>query len=183
MTPRLETPRLILRPFVSGDWPTVNAMVSNPEAIRYMHFAHWTEEQRRRWFDWCVTSAEEAGSETMNWAICRKEAGDVIGWFGIGGASRPAVPGERSFGYLLDPAFWNQGYMTEALRAVLRYEFTLRGTPQVRATCETANVASLRVMEKAGMHLEKTVYDADFEGNRAHRHHSIMTRAEYEALA
>jgi RimJ/RimL family protein N-acetyltransferase len=181
VTPILETSRLILRPFTPDDWPAVDAMVSDPQATRYMHFARWTPDQRRRWFDWCVSLADEEGSDVIAWVIARREAGDVIGWFGIGSTSRPTVPGERSFGYLLRPAFWNQGYMTEALHAVLDYEFGVRDTPRVSATCETANEASLRVMEKAGMHRENTVYDDDFEGNWAYRHHYFLTRAEYGA--
>jgi RimJ/RimL family protein N-acetyltransferase len=71
--------------------------------------------------------------------------------------------------------------MTEALRAVLAYEFTTLRAPQIRATCETDNPASARVLEKAGMRREKTVYDTDFEGNWAHRHHYVITQAEYAA--
>lgn len=178
----LDTPRLILRPFAPADWPAVNGMLSDPEATRHMHFAHWTEGQRRQWFEWCVANAA-AGAGPITWAVTLKGSGEVIGWFGIGEASRAVVPGERSFGYLLNRTFWNRGYMTEALRAVLRDEFAHRNTPRVSATCEVANAASYRVMEKAGMHREKTVYDADFEGNWAERHHYGITRAEYEALA
>jgi RimJ/RimL family protein N-acetyltransferase len=172
---RLETTRLILRQFAPGDWDAVNKMLSDPLTTRYMHFAKWTEDQRRRWFDWCMANAQQPDADAINWAIVRKDAGDVIGWFGIGTSSEP------SFGYLLDRAFWNQGYMTEALRAVLAYEFDTRCALQVRATCETANPASARVMEKVGMRREKTVYDADFEGNRARRHHYVITKAEYES--
>jgi [ribosomal protein S5]-alanine N-acetyltransferase len=158
-------------------------MLSDPEATRYMHFAQWTEEQRHQWFDRCVWDPEEADTTAMNWGIARQDAGDVIGWFGIGNASQPSVLDERSFGFLLNRAFWNQGYMTEALRAVLDYEFTVRGAPQVSATCEIANMGSARVMEKAGMRREKTVYDADSEGNWANRHHYALTRAGYDVLS
>ena len=70
-----------------------------------------------------------------------------------------------------------------SLRAVLAYECDTRSAPRARATYDMANVASARVMEKAGMRHEKTVYDADFEGNWAHRHHYAITKAEYEALS
>ncbi len=179
--PVLETPRLILRPFVPNDWEGVNRMLSDPETTRHMHFASWTEDQRRRWFDSCVANGRQPEADVINWAIAQRDTGGAIGWFGIGTSSHAAVAGERSFGYLLDRAYWNQGYMTEALRAVLAYEFGTRPTPRVRATCEVDNPASARVMEKVGMRREKTVYDADFEGNWAHRHHYTMTRSEYEA--
>lgn len=61
--------------------------------------------------------------------------------------------------------------MTEALRALLAYEFRVLGALYISATCETANPASARVMEKAGMRHLKIVYDADFMGNWAERHH------------
>ncbi len=181
MTPHLETARLILRQFAPCDWDAVNTMLSDPVTTRYMHFATWTEGQRRRWFDWCVTNAQQADAGAINWAITRLDSGDVIGWFGIGTRRDAAVPCERSFGYLLSRALWNQGYMTEALHAVLAFEFDARSAPRLRATCDIANVASARVMEKVGMLREKTVYDADFDGNWAHRHHYAIIKAEYDA--
>jgi RimJ/RimL family protein N-acetyltransferase len=155
-------------------------MLSDPLATRFMHFASWTEDQRREWFEWSMTNAEQPDADVLDWAISRKDPGDVIGWFGIGPSSDAAVPGERSFGYLLSRAAWNQGYMTEALRAVLAFEFGTRGAPRLRATCNTANPASARVMDKVGMRREKTVFDAVFEGNWAQRHHYVISRAEYE---
>jgi ribosomal-protein-alanine N-acetyltransferase len=156
-------------------------MESDAESTRYMHFRTWTEDQRRQWFDSRVTSARQPEGDEFNWAIAREDTGEVIGWFGIGISSDAAVPGERSFGYLLNRAFWNQGYMTEALRAVFAYEFGVRAAPRLRATCNVANFASARVMEKVGMRREQTVCDADFEGNWARRHHYAITKAEYEA--
>ncbi|MFO5197509.1 GNAT family N-acetyltransferase, partial [Salmonella enterica subsp. enterica serovar Typhimurium] len=85
------------------------------------------------------------------WAITLRDSGTIIGWFGIGTSSDPDVPGERRFGYLLNRAYWNQGYMTEALQAALADEFDNRNAPRLQATCSIDNPASARVMEKAGM--------------------------------
>lgn len=181
MTPVLETPRLILRPFAPGDWDAFDTMLSDPETVRYMHFATLTRDQRRDWFEWCIANARQPDADAINWAITRRDTGDAIGWFGIGTSDDADVVGERGFGYLLARAAWNRGYMTEALRAVLAYEFGTRGAPKLRATCDIANPASARVMEKAGMWRERTVYGADFMGNWAHRHHYAITKAEYDA--
>ncbi len=175
MTPRLETPRLVLRHFTPEDWDEVSAMLADSQTIRYMHFAKWTEDQRRQWFDWCVAMSHQPDTDAINWVIARKDTGQVIGWFGIGVSSDPG------FGYLLSRTCWNQGYMTEALEAVLEYEFNTGNAARIHATCDVANPASARVMEKVGMHRQTTVYDADFEGNWAHRHHYAVTKAEYEA--
>ena len=182
MLPRLETPRLILRQFAPGDWDAVHTMLSDPETTRYMHFAIFTDVERRQWFDRCVANEHQPDDDedALYWAIARKDSGHVIGWFGIGTSSDAAIPGERRFGYLLDRACWNQGYMTEALRAVLACEFGARGAPRLRAQCDATNLASARVMEKAGMRREKTVFDLDSEGNRVQQHHYAITKAEYE---
>ena len=94
------------------------------------------------------------------------------------GSAVPAIPvveGEREFGYLLTTSVWGNGYMTEALRAVLIYEFETLGSLYISATCKTTNPASARVMEKAGMQLVKTVHDFDFEGKWAERHHYAIS--------
>jgi ribosomal-protein-alanine N-acetyltransferase len=182
MTPRLETPRLVLRPFDPSDWDAVRTLLSDALVIRYMHFAMWTPDQCRQWFEWCVATARQPDPDALMWAITRKDAGDVIGYVSSepSNASDAAVPGERSVGYALHRAAWNQGYMTEALRAVLADEFSARGAPGLRATCNVANPASARVLEKVGLRREKTVFDANFAGGWTHWHHYAVTQAEYE---
>ncbi|HYI16316.1 MAG TPA: GNAT family protein [Thermomicrobiales bacterium] len=182
MTPRLETPRLVLRQFASSDWDAISTMLSDPLTIRYMHFVTWTADQRRQWFDERITNAQQPDLDELDWAIVRKDFEGVIGCLSSEASSDDdaTVPGERGIGYLLNRAARNQGYMTEALRAVLAYEFDTCGTPRLRATCNVANPASARVMEKVGMRREKTVFDADFAGNSTHWHHYAITKAEYE---
>lgn len=175
----LRTERLILRPFAASDWEAVNTFLSDPEVTRWMHFSRYSEADRRRWFDWCLQNNEDAGRDADNWAILLAHAdSEVIGWLGIGASSSPSVPGERSFGYALARAQWGRGSMTEALRAVLDHEFSCRRVPRITATVETENVASARVMEKVGMTRVKTVYDQDFEGNWAMRHHYAIEHPE-----
>lgn len=57
-------------------------------------------------------------------------------------------------GFVFHRQYWNQGYATEAISAVLRVAFTTLGLHRVWATCDTRNVGSRRVMEKVGMRRE-----------------------------
>jgi ribosomal-protein-alanine N-acetyltransferase len=183
MIPRLETMRLILRQFAPTDWDAVEAMLSDPVTTRFMHFATWTEGQRRQWFDGCVANKPHPldDPDAFYWAIVQKDLGEMIGWFGIGTSTDAEVPGERRFGYLLNRRCWNQGYMTEVLSAVLAEEIGIRAAPRLSATCDVANLASARVMEKAGMRREKTTSDTDVDGKPAQHHHYAITKAEFEA--
>jgi RimJ/RimL family protein N-acetyltransferase len=182
MAPRLETPRLVLRPFAAGDWDAIGTLLSDARVIRYMHFAMWTADQCRQWFDACVTTRQQPDLDALTWAMTRKDAGDVLGYVSseLTNATDAAVAGERSVGYALNRAAWNQGYTTEALRAVLADEFGVRGAPGLRATCNVANPASARVLEKVGMRREMTAFDPNFAGAATHWHHYAITQAEYE---
>jgi RimJ/RimL family protein N-acetyltransferase len=78
-----------------------------------------------------------------------------LGWFHF----RPAEgagPNEVELGYRLHQAAWGQGYCTEASRALIRKGFTELGVRRVVASTYADNLASRRVMEKAGLTLVRT---------------------------
>jgi len=53
-------------------------------------------------------------------------------------------------GYWLGVPYWNQGYATEALHAVIDYAFTDLAHEAVQAGARVTNPASRRVLEKCG---------------------------------
>jgi RimJ/RimL family protein N-acetyltransferase len=79
--------------------------------------------------------------------------GEAVG--GIGFVKQPDV--ERvsaEIGYWLGEAFWGRGITTDALRAVTRYAFDHHQLSRLFALPFATNVASCRVLEKAGYGLE-----------------------------
>lgn len=180
--PTLETERLILRDFVPSDWEALNALVSDPPVTRFMHFSSWDVQKRYQWFTQLVQEASVPHRDAYNWAITLQRNGLLIGWLGIGGSEHASEEGTRECGYALNQHFWGQGYMSEALRAVLTYEFQVLGTHRILAECEGPNIASARVMQKSGMAYEEMVYDADFEGNWANRYRYSITSPAGEML-
>ena len=71
--------------------------------------------------------------------------------------------GKIEVGYMLDPAYHNQGYATEMLKAVIPYLFD-RGFVEVVAGAFEGNIASQRVMQKAGMQLTDVVDEIEYRG-------------------
>jgi RimJ/RimL family protein N-acetyltransferase len=112
----LSSEHLLLRDPLPEDWEALNQLLTDPRVVRYMHFATWSEQQRRDWFAWCVSNAQVAQPDAYNWIIIERSNNQLIGWLGIGGASHPSVAGERDFGYLLAASHWNKGLMSEALQ-------------------------------------------------------------------
>lgn len=72
-------------------------------------------------------------------------------WF-----SRVSRGRRADLGYVLNRAYWNRGFVTEATRAILDVAFSVLKLHRVIATCDTRNGASARVMEKAGMRRDTT---------------------------
>ena len=66
----------------------------------------------------------------------------------------PSVDAEGMLGYLVDPAYAGRGIGTAVATALLRIAFEEVGLHRVTAGCFADNVASWRVMEKAGMRRE-----------------------------
>ncbi len=63
---------------------------------------------------------------------------------------RRGVAFAASLGYWTGEMYAGKGYMTEGVRAIVRGAFNDLGLHRVEAACQPENVASRRVLEKAG---------------------------------
>ena len=85
-------------------------------------------------------------------AIVLKESGEVIGnILQCNGTNRYMNTVE--VGYAIGKKYWNKGYMSEALKAMIDLLFE-SGVHKVNACHIPENIASGRVMEKCGMKYE-----------------------------
>ncbi|HEX5317410.1 MAG TPA: GNAT family N-acetyltransferase, partial [Candidatus Kapabacteria bacterium] len=88
----------------------------------------------------------------VEFGVALKQTGKVIGTIDLHNLS---LENRRmEIGYGLTKAFWGFGYMTEAVREVIRFAFEEMGFHRIEAECETENIRSLRVAERCGMSLE-----------------------------
>lgn len=147
-TKRLETARLLLRPFCLQDAEScIRNWAADPEVYRYLSQEAQTP---RDVYDWLSTAKDAYASlETYYWAIVEKESGTVIGEIFVDGFS--ARNGWCELDWKLGTAFWGNGYAAEAAKAVVRYLFDAVGFHRVQAKCSAENAASERVMQKIGM--------------------------------
>jgi RimJ/RimL family protein N-acetyltransferase len=131
-----------------------------------------------------------AHKNSISLAILLRHTTHLIGWI----CSEPehrtfiitplqVVEGEMALRYALARPHWGHGYMTEAVQAIIAYTFTTLHAPQVTADCAQENIASRRVMEKAGMiyaGLEQ-YYTQDMSLLSNHRY--VLPRAHWQAQA
>lgn len=75
--------------------------------------------------------------------------------------------GKVEVGYALDPQYHNQGYGTEMLKMAIEYLIG-KGFEEVQAGAFEENVASTRIMEKAGMKRIDYTEEIEYRGKMHH---------------
>ncbi len=152
--PELTTPRLTLRSMRMGDARDIFEYSCDPQVARHVLWdAHQNIHQTRAYIRY-VLRQYRAGMPS-SFCIQLKGTGKVIGTIGfmwVSGENRSA-----EVGYSLSRTYWNQGYMTEALAAILRFGFETLNLNRIEAQHESDNPASGRVMVKVGMQREGTL--------------------------
>jgi ribosomal-protein-alanine N-acetyltransferase len=150
--PILEAVRLILRPFASTDAPDVQRLAGAPEvAGTTLNLPHpYAVSDAEQWIE--GQPARFASGSSVAYAITRRTDGVLLGAISLMEIS--ARHRRAELGYWLGVPFWNQGYITEAARALVDYGFTELNLHKITAAHFTRNPASGRVMQKIGMAYE-----------------------------
>ena len=154
----LESERLFLRRFTMNDADLLFELDNDPEVMRYVNGGvPVSREEIVRDFLPAFLSYYERFDGYGFWAAIEKPTRRFLGWFHF----RPdegAGPFEPELGYRLHRFAWNHGYATEGSQALIRKGFTELGVERVSGHAMAVNVASRRVMEKAGLRLVRTFH-------------------------
>jgi RimJ/RimL family protein N-acetyltransferase len=145
----LQTERLRLRKPRLADAETIfREYASDAEVTRYVSWrAHQTIDETREYMRVCL-AAWDVG-KAFQWVIERKEDNQLMGMI----AAR--VQAHRwELGYVLARRYWGHGYMSESVKGLIDWAFKGADVFRVWAVCDVENLASARVMERAGMQRE-----------------------------
>jgi RimJ/RimL family protein N-acetyltransferase len=150
----LRTARLTLRPLAPGDAELMFALNGDPEVMRYLPDGAFASVDAARSFLEGYQDVYRTDG-FARWAAVEEATGACIGWCGL----RRLASGEVDVGYRLVRAAWGRGLATEGARASLDYGFSVLRLERIVARAETANGASVRVLEKIGLRFEGTEED------------------------
>jgi len=146
----LDSARLILRAPRREDADALVELLADPAVAR--HTARIPHPYTRADAERFVAAAAKERAEASGIALAIEERATNAAVGCIGG---PFAPGTAELGYWLGRPFWGRGYATEAVRRCLRLLFEDCDRGLVWAGAPTANPASRRVLEKAGMLFER----------------------------
>lgn len=149
--PQLEADRLVLRPLRMRDAKDLFSYASDPAVARYVLWdAHRTLHDSRIQLR-CLIRQYRHG-EPCSWGIEDRISRRLIGTIGFMWLNSETRSAE--IGYSLSRHYWNQGYMTEAVRCFLDFCFDTLCLNRIEAQYAAENAASGRVMQKCGMQKE-----------------------------
>lgn len=156
MTSTVETERLRLRPWQPEDLEPLTEIFAKPEVWYFPFRRGFTKEHTRTFLERRL-AAQETGAP-VEWAAELLGPGSLIGYVGLSLPTWfPDLMPSVEVGWRLDPEWWGLGLASEGGRAALDYGFESLGIDEVLAIYEPDNVASGRVMEKLGMHVQRDV--------------------------
>lgn len=142
---------MVIRKLGVGDAADIFAISRNPAVSRYVLWDTHKSIIDSRSMIRGVQRAYRLG-EPASLAIELKETGRVIGTISF--IWIEYEHGSAELGYSLGQPYWGNGYMTEALDAMLDFAFDTLHLNRVEAQFDVRNAASGRVMQKVGMKKE-----------------------------
>jgi ribosomal-protein-alanine N-acetyltransferase len=141
----LRTPRLTLRDFVHEDFDSIHAYASDPDVTRFMFHGVRTLADTRDYLDRMLASQHARPRLIWELGVVVTASNRLIGACDL--TCENAREGDLGFIFAKD--VWGKGYATEAAREMVHAGFVQIGLDRIFSTCDVANNASARVLEKA----------------------------------
>ena len=137
------------------DKPQFVKYLNNKEHYDYtlMIPSPYTEADADVFINLC-REAEKRNGRVVNFAIRSTESGELMGGIGLMTNEKLIAKHKVEIGYWIGKPFWGQGIMTEVVRGFSDYWLQNSDFVRLEAMVFAPNLASKRVLEKAGFTLE-----------------------------
>ncbi|HEU4769685.1 MAG TPA: GNAT family N-acetyltransferase [Pyrinomonadaceae bacterium] len=169
--PVITTPRLVLRWISEDDVDSLFEVFSDPQVMRYWAFGPLTERSAAAAMQRETADAILKGTY-WKWGVALRDTNKLIGTATLFNLNLDN--GRAEIGYALGRPYWGNGYMNEALNAVLLHAFDVVKLRRLEADVDPRNAHSIRTLERLGFqregflrerwHVEGEIQDAFFYG-------------------
>src|SRR5436305_1007932 len=149
--PTIAAPRVLLRWLTEDDVDALFSIFSDPEVMRYWSTLPMTDQREAR--ELLEHVHESFRRQTLwQWGVARRDDDLVIGTCTLLHFEADNRRGE--IGYALGREHWGQGYMGEALEALLGFAFGELDLHRLEADVDPRNSSSIRSLERLGFQRE-----------------------------
>ncbi|HEV7782404.1 MAG TPA: GNAT family N-acetyltransferase [Chitinophagaceae bacterium] len=153
------TERLLVRHFTENDRDNYFALQGDPDVMQYIR-APRTREESDTFLTEKILSADPHDFKGY-WAVEDKETGEFLGCFVI--IPIPDDVEKIQLGYSFLPVHWSKGYATEVTKEGVNYFYTRTPLAEIYGVTETPNIASQKVLLKAGFSFHEKKIEGEKE--------------------
>jgi ribosomal-protein-alanine N-acetyltransferase len=145
--PLLESERLLFREIISSDSNDLFLIRTDDKVMRFMDLPKMGSiSDAEKWIQSCFESYKTGNG--ISWGIIEKTSNNFIGYFCYWRIIKEHCRAE--IGYALNKKFWGSGYMTECLKAMIKYGFNELQLHSIEANVNPQNENSIKLLEKIG---------------------------------
>ena len=162
---RVETERLVLRRWTSGDGPAIAAIWAERDIwAALMPDTPFDPNQWRGMRDRQLEQWRRHGFGL--WLVVERSSDEVIGWIGASHPTFvPEVADRIEIGWTLRPAYWGNGFATEGATAAVSMAFAHLDTDEVISLIHHTNSRSIAVATRLGMRHARDVLHPELGEN------------------
>ena len=153
-----ETKRLYIRDFETDDLNEFHRLVQDPDIYKYLPWGPNSKEDTKNFIQTSIEQSSKTPRKFFDMPILLKETSSIAGCIRITVLNHK----EAEIGYWIGKGLWGQGLATEATLGILGFGFQKFKMNKIYAKSNPKNLASIRVLKKAGMvkegYLKKDIY-------------------------
>jgi len=154
----IRTERLLVREFCADDAENLFALTSDLDVVRYLEFGPTSRAESQGLMDYAIVSSVSVPRTAYSLAIVDLSIGVLVGACGLDASTDDSHFTDMYFVFCRDR--WGQGLASELVPALIDLALGAAGFDCVYAMVHPDNVASIRVLEHAGMARDGTVPEA-----------------------
>lgn len=146
---RLDTERLVIRPFQAEDIQDVFAIYSDREVCQYLLHGEWRVDNMEEKFNKKRVNRSLTQNTMISLAVVLDEQviGDLSAWY-------TDMKDTVEIGYSFSSLSGGKGYATEAVGSLVAHLFNDHRVHRIQATLDARNTASQKLCERIGMRKE-----------------------------
>jgi [ribosomal protein S5]-alanine N-acetyltransferase len=152
----LQTERLLLKLYTPSDKDQLIRLLTDAEVMKHVDAGVLTQEKAEELWLRLIEDFYPQGVETI-YAVFAKEGRRFVGHASI--RPRPEQKKDWEIGYILRKEEWGKGFATEIARNLIDFGFNELNLPEIFATVDDDNFASIRVLKKVGMSFLRYEFD------------------------
>jgi len=159
----IETKRLYMRDIVESDFKEFHEYASTAGFSQFELWEQNIEPYGMQFIQKAISDISKTPRISYDMAVVLKSTDALIGHGHIAQDLQYNKTG--NIGYSIHAKFQNQGFATEICHALIHFGVNNLQFSTIYATCDTRNIASIRVLEKSAMkQVSHTIGDREIQG-------------------